>query len=92
MRTHPRPRRVATAGWYTSADVCVLAGCTYRQLDTWCRSGWVTPSVTEASGHGSKRRWSPGDVGRVQRLRVASELADTPLFELAERLEELGVA
>jgi DNA-binding transcriptional MerR regulator len=80
------------ADFYTSGDVCVLAGCTYRQLDTWCRNGWITPSVTAATGHGSVRRWSPADIRRAQRLRVASELADTPLFELADRLEELGVA
>jgi DNA-binding transcriptional MerR regulator len=83
--------RVA-AGWYSSADVCVLAGCTYRQLDSWCRLGLVTPSVTEANGQGTRRRWSSDDVVRVRRVVAASQLAGATLIDVLDRLDELGVA
>jgi DNA-binding transcriptional MerR regulator len=46
-------------------QMCVLAGITYRQLDYWARTGLVRPSITEATGSGSARRYSLED------LRVA---------------------
>lgn len=39
-----------------------LAGITYRQLDYWARTGMARPSVTEAQGCGSVRRYSYRDV------------------------------
>jgi hypothetical protein len=42
--------------------VCDLAGITYRQLDYWARQGLVVPSITEAHGSGTQRRYSRCDV------------------------------
>jgi DNA-binding transcriptional MerR regulator len=42
--------------------VCDLARLTYRQLDYWVRAGLVTPSVCDAKGSGSVRRFSARDV------------------------------
>lgn len=39
-----------------------LAGITFRQLDYWARSGLVPPSIAEAHGSGTQRRYSRADV------------------------------
>lgn len=39
-----------------------LAGITYRQLDYWARTGMARPSVSQAAGCGSVRRYSYRDV------------------------------
>lgn len=56
---------------YTSFQVCDLTGVSYRQLDYWTRTGLVRPSVHDASGCGSQRRWSQEDVVEV---RIVSAL------------------
>jgi DNA-binding transcriptional MerR regulator len=67
----------------TSAQMCRAAGVTYRQLDYWCREGLVRPAV-EASGQGSRRRWSRADVGAVTALGAASTRRRLPLAELVD--------
>ena len=56
----------------SSSDVCRQAGVTYRQLDGWTRRGLVAPSIREAAGSGTARRWAPADVDRVAALAVRS--------------------
>ena len=56
--------------------VCRLTGVTYRQLDYWARTDLVTPSITPATGSGSKRRYSYGDVLEV---KVIKSLLDSGL-------------
>lgn len=48
----------------SSAEVCGLAGVTFRQLDYWDRTGILRPGVS-AKGSGSQRRWSPAQVRSV---------------------------
>lgn len=50
---------------YSSPEVCKATRATYRQLDYWERTGLVTPSIREASGSGSQRRYSEEDLERV---------------------------
>ena len=40
---------------FSGPQVCRLTGVTYRQLDYWARTDLVTPSITPATGSGSKR-------------------------------------
>lgn len=47
---------------YRTPQAVRLAGCTYRQADFWARIGLVAPSITEAHGSGSARRYSALDV------------------------------
>ena len=54
---------------YSGPMVCRLSGVTYRQLDYWARTGLVMPSVTPASGSGSKRAYSYGDVLEVKVIK-----------------------
>lgn len=47
---------------YTSVQVTELAGCTYRQLDSWCREGVFGPHYTEPVGSGRRRSFSAVEV------------------------------
>jgi DNA-binding transcriptional MerR regulator len=61
---------------FSGSLVCRLTGVTYRQLDYWARTDLVTPSITPASGSGSKRAYSYGDVLEV---KVIKSLLDSGL-------------
>ncbi len=50
-----------------------IVGITYRQLDYWARTDLVRPSVTDASGSGSRRRYSYQD---LLELKVIKTLLD----------------
>ena len=54
----------------TSREVCRRVGVTYRVLDHWTRRGLVRPSITEAKGTGSQRRWAEIDVQRVAIVKL----------------------
>jgi DNA-binding transcriptional MerR regulator len=71
---HPDPEALAApeAG-YRGPQVCSVVGITYRQLDYWARTGLLLPSINEARGSGSQRRYSYTDL--VQ-LKVIKRLLD----------------
>lgn len=55
----------------TIADLCGT-GATYRQIDYWCRMGYLAPDrerVDVLPGSGNRRVWTPRDV-TVCRLMV----------------------
>lgn len=58
---------------WTSRQVCAIAGCTYRQLDYWLRTGVVTPSV-EADGSGSRRQFDYACLRLIFAVRVTRSL------------------
>jgi DNA-binding transcriptional MerR regulator len=60
-------------GGFRGPQVCSLVGITYRQLDYWARTGLLRPSVAEARGSGTKRRYSYRD---VLELKVIKQLLD----------------
>lgn len=59
---------------YVARDACRLAGCAYRTLDFWCRSGVLQPSVQPASGKGSDRLFSATDVRCLVLIRLLRAL------------------
>ncbi len=61
---------------YRGPQVCALVGITYRQLDYWARTGLLRPSIADATGSGSQRRYSYGD---VLELKVIKRLLDAGL-------------
>jgi DNA-binding transcriptional MerR regulator len=65
-----------TSGGFRGSQVCAVVGITYRQLDYWARTGLLRPSITDASGSGSQRRYSYGD---VLELKVIKRLLDAGL-------------
>jgi DNA-binding transcriptional MerR regulator len=71
----PVPESTFVEG-FRGAQVCALVGITYRQLDYWARTGLLRPSIAEATGSGSQRRYSYGD---VLELKVIKRLLDAGL-------------
>ena len=66
---------VAHAGQGYSAKLTAdVVGITYRQLDYWARTDLVTPSHAQATGSGSRRRYSYDD---LVRLKVIKRLLDS---------------
>lgn len=61
---------------FRGAQVCALVGITYRQLDYWARTDLLRPSITDATGSGSQRRYSYAD---VLELKVIKRLLDAGL-------------
>jgi DNA-binding transcriptional MerR regulator len=56
---------------FSTAEAARLSNLTPRQLDHWARMGFLRPSLQQAAGYGSCRRYSFTD---VVRLRVAARL------------------
>ncbi|MEY2569335.1 MAG: hypothetical protein QOE35_3864 [Actinomycetota bacterium] len=58
---------------YRGPQVCKIVGITYRQLDYWARTDLLNPSISEARGSGTQRRYSYGD---LLELKVIKRLLD----------------
>jgi len=66
------PGRSGSVG-FGGKQVLAIVGITYRQLDHWARTELLRPSLCDAKGSGSRRRYSYDDV--VQ-LKVIKKLLD----------------
>jgi hypothetical protein len=59
---------------YSSVEVCRQTGLTYRQLDYWCRQGWLQPEAYSRGnakpgyGPGWDRRWSQAELDVAQMM------------------------
>ena len=58
---------------FRGPQVCSIVGITYRQLDYWARTHLIRPSITDAKGSGSQRRYSYSD---LVELKVIKNLLD----------------
>ncbi|GAC1542639.1 MAG: MerR family transcriptional regulator [Acidimicrobiales bacterium] len=58
---------------YRGPQVCSVVGITYRQLDYWARTDLLRPSISEAQGSGTQRRYSYRD---LLELKVIKRLLD----------------
>ncbi|MEP6661744.1 MAG: MerR family transcriptional regulator [Acidimicrobiales bacterium] len=58
---------------YSGTAAAQVVGITYRQLDYWARTDLVRPSLTDAAGSGSRRRYSYRD---LLELKVIKNLLD----------------
>jgi DNA-binding transcriptional MerR regulator len=58
---------------YSGTQAAAVVGITYRQLDYWARTDLVRPSLSDATGSGSRRRYSYGD---LLELRLIKTLLD----------------
>lgn len=65
-------RRHAEEG-FSGARAAEITGITYRQLDYWARTDLVRPSLEDARGSGTRRRYSYRD---LLELKVIKELLD----------------
>ena len=64
--------RSAEEGW-SGQKTAEVVGITYRQLDYWARTNLVRPSLVDAKGSGSRRRYSYRD---LLELKVIKRLLD----------------
>jgi DNA-binding transcriptional MerR regulator len=58
---------------FRGPHVCKIVGITYRQLDYWARTDLLRPSISEAKGSGTQRRYSYTD---LLELKVVKRLLD----------------
>jgi DNA-binding transcriptional MerR regulator len=58
---------------YSGKRAAEVVGITYRQLDYWARTDLIRPSLTDASGSGSRRLYSYAD---LLELRIVKQLLD----------------
>jgi len=73
-RTQPPP--AGSDDGFRGPQVCSIAGISYRQLDYWARTDLLRPSISEAKGSGSQRRYSYQD---LVELKVIKRLLDAGL-------------
>jgi DNA-binding transcriptional MerR regulator len=82
---------MTSKGEYSSQEVIMLTGITYRQLDYWIRMGVVTPSVDEGHGSGHSRRFNARDVFHVRVVaallayRVRRDTVGAVIAHIAQR-------
>jgi DNA-binding transcriptional MerR regulator len=71
---------------YSGPQVCKIVGISYRQLDYWARTDLVRPSLADARGSGTQRRYSYRD---LVRLKVIKTLLDAGVkLQVARRAIE----
>ena len=58
---------------FSGAKAAEIVGISYRQLDYWARTDLVRPTVTDAAGSGSRRRYGYTD---LLELKVIKSLLD----------------
>src|SRR5579872_6763906 len=58
---------------FRGPQVCSIVGITYRQLDYWARTELLRPSICDAKGSGTQRRYSYRD---LLELKVIKRLLD----------------
>lgn len=68
---------------FSGSQASQIVGITYRRLDYWARTDLVRPSGTDATGSGSRRRYTYRD---LLELRVIKNLLDAGI-----RLEQIRV-
>lgn len=67
------PTDAPTEVGFRGAEVCSIIGITYRQLDYWARTDLLRPSLSDARGSGTQRRYSYRD---LVALKVIKSLLD----------------
>jgi DNA-binding transcriptional MerR regulator len=84
---------------YRGPQVCAIVGITYRQLDYWARTDLIRPSLADAKGSGSQRRYSYRDLVELKVIKslldagVSLKQARTAIDYLRENLgEDLSTA
>ena len=64
---------MAVEDGFRGPQVCKIVGITYRQLDYWARTDLIRPSIADARGSGTQRRYSYRD---LVELKVIKGLLD----------------
>jgi DNA-binding transcriptional MerR regulator len=74
---------MATDG-YSGREAADIVGITYRQLDYWARTDLIRPTLADAKGSGSRRRYSYRDLLELKMIKT--------LLDAGQRLERVRAA
>ena len=84
---------------FRGPQVCKIVGITYRQLDYWARTDLIRPSIADARGSGTQRRYSYRDLVELKVIKslldagVSLQLARKAIEYLRQNLgEDIGTA
>jgi len=74
---------MATEG-FSGREAADIVGITYRQLDYWARTDLIRPSLADAKGSGSRRRYSYKDLIELKMIKT--------LLDAGQRLDRVRKA
>ena len=80
-------KQLVLARTFSTNDVVKIIGCSYRQLDYWCRTGLIPGQPVGNIGSGRRRRWTEEDIRRARLIYLASQLSNQPLDKTVAMLE-----
>jgi DNA-binding transcriptional MerR regulator len=70
VQTTPDPEAtVAGELGYSGTQTAKVVGISYRQLDYWARTDLIRPSLTDATGSGSRRLYSYNDLLELKTIK-----------------------
>jgi DNA-binding transcriptional MerR regulator len=69
---------------YSGREAADLVGITYRQLDYWARTDLIRPSLADAKGSGSRRRYSYQNLLELKMIKT--------LLDAGQKLERVRAA
>ena len=72
-RTQSRARATSEDEGFSGTRTAQVVGISYRQLDYWARTDLIRPSLADAAGSGSRRRYTYRD---LLELKVVKKLLD----------------
>lgn len=74
---------------FTTAEVCRFTGLGIDRVDYWARTGFLRPSIREATGTGSMRLYAFNDVVAARVARALREGYNFPLQRLRRVVDHL---
>lgn len=69
---------------FSGREAADIVGITYRQLDYWARTDLIRPSLADAKGSGSRRRYSYRDLIELKLIKT--------LLDAGQKLERVRAA
>ncbi|MGQ0432711.1 MAG: MerR family transcriptional regulator [Microthrixaceae bacterium] len=69
---------------FSGREAAAIVGITYRQLDYWARTDLIRPSLADATGSGSRRRYSYRDLIELKLIKT--------LLDAGQKLERVRAA
>jgi DNA-binding transcriptional MerR regulator len=69
---------------FSGREAADIVGITYRQLDYWARTDLIRPSLADAKGSGSRRRYSYRDLIELKMIKT--------LLDAGQKLERVRAA
>lgn len=62
---------------YTTPQLAELLNIPMRKILSYIERGYIVPSIEDAKGHGSKRRWSAWDAVKIYIIRECEKMGIT---------------